>query len=222
MCERLGLVFGHGPHRQRMLAIGSVVHFARAGDVVWGSGVNGKIDSARYERVNVDVRAVRGPRTADFLRKRNVEVPAVYGDPGLLISEFFARDDLAAGHQRRAVTIIPNLNDVTSFDLCVLGVVLPTEPLMQCLGKIAASDLVVGSSLHAIVVAEAFGIPARLVVSENESRFKYEDYYLGSGRAGFTPADSAEDAIEMGGEVPVNWDAAAVMKAFPRDLFHEA
>ena len=58
------------PVGARLLSVGSILHFARDGDVVWGSGVNGRIPLDEYADVRLDVRAVRGPRTAAFLRDR--------------------------------------------------------------------------------------------------------------------------------------------------------
>ena len=49
------------PHR-RVLSVGSVLHFAELGDIVWGSGVNGKIVPDALPAW-LDVRAVRGPYT---------------------------------------------------------------------------------------------------------------------------------------------------------------
>jgi pyruvyltransferase len=87
------------------------------------------------------------------------------------------------------------------------------------LRRIASSELVVGTSLHGIVLAEAFGIPARLIRPGVEPMLKYQDYYGGTGRERFTVADSVEDAIHLGGEVAPSWDAEPLLGAFPEDLW---
>src|SRR5690606_38430075 len=69
----------------RLLAIGSILHFAQTGDNVWGSGWNGKIPEKEFTAKDLKVHAVRGPLTAEFLRKRGIVVPDVYGDPALLL-----------------------------------------------------------------------------------------------------------------------------------------
>ncbi|MCM5551500.1 polysaccharide pyruvyl transferase family protein, partial [Xanthomonas hortorum pv. pelargonii] len=48
---------------KKLIAIGSVLHFAKDGDTVWGSGINGKIPAERNTFSTLDVRAVRGPKT---------------------------------------------------------------------------------------------------------------------------------------------------------------
>lgn len=45
--------------RRRLVVVSSVLHFARAGDTVWGSGLNGKISADRYSFHPLDVDAVR-------------------------------------------------------------------------------------------------------------------------------------------------------------------
>lgn len=74
--------------RQKLIATGSVLHFAKDGDTVWGSGINGKIPAERNTFSTLDVRAVRGPKTRAFLLERGIAVPEVYGDPGLLTPMF--------------------------------------------------------------------------------------------------------------------------------------
>lgn len=216
MLDRAGVAQSGPAGDGRLFAIGSVLHFAATGDVVWGTGVNGKASADKYDFTRLDVRAVRGPRTRKFLVDRGVAVPEVYGDPGLLTAELFPEIAAVASEKKHRVTVVPNLNDLASYTGDVL---VPTRPLVECLTRIAQSELVVGSSLHGIIVAESFGIPARLVASPTEHAFKYEDYYAGSGRPGFTAATSVQEAVELGGEPPVDWNPQALIDAFPLDLW---
>jgi pyruvyltransferase len=208
-------------HVCRLLAVGSILNLARTGDVLWGIGANGKTLDRPAAYRELDVRAVRGPLTRTFLRQKGYDVPEVYGDPGLLVGRLWRREDVARRARPRAVTVIPNLHDLHHVRRRS-DVVAPTTDLWETLGAIAASDLVVGSSLHAIVVAESFGIPARLVSSSVEPRFKYEDYYSGTGRQHFRPAPDVDTAIGWGGEDPPSWDPEPLLDAFPRDLWAPA
>jgi pyruvyltransferase len=126
--------------------------------------------------------------------------------------------DRADGEQPRVpVTVVPNLHDARS-QRSAPGFLDPRSDVWKVLTRIANSELVVGSSLHGIVIAESFGVPARLVRPGAEPLFKYEDYYTGTGRSGFAPADSVASAIEAGGEPPAVLDPA-LAAAFPRDLW---
>ena len=199
----------------RLLSIGSVLHFARDGDVVWGSGVNGKTLAAPVTATRLDVRAVRGPRTRAVLARHGIDAPEVYGDPGLLVGELWPRESF--GGRPAGVTVLPNLHDVPAYRRHP-GFLDPRTPVRRVLARIAASSLVVGSSLHGIVVAESLGVPARLVLPRAEPLFKYEDHYLGSGRDGFTPAATVAEAVAAGGEPPAVLDPA-LRTAFPVDLW---
>lgn len=203
----------------RIVTVGSIMHLTRPGDVVWGTGVNGK-QAGLGAAPHLDVRAVRGPRTRERLLDAGVSrVPQVYGDPALLWGRFWPRElYLAASDDRHAVTVIPNFNDwpyLRDADHAVD----PRGHLYALVGRIARSELVVGSSLHGIILAEAFGVPARLVVSASEPMLKYADYYEGTGRPQFAPAATVREAIDAGGEPPLSWDPEPLERAFPWELF---
>lgn len=221
--ERLLLKSGLDPlspaRSARLLTVGSVLHHARTGDIIWGSGMNGKVDPARHTFVNLDVRAVRGPLTRDYLLERGLYVPEVYGDPALL-APLLMKDLTSWSHETKYdVTVVPNLNDLDHYQ-DTPHVLDPTAPLRRCLRRIARSRLVVGSSLHALVIADALGIPARGIRSQSEDTFKYHDYYKGTGRSGVL-ADSVAEAMDMGGAPPIEtWSSDRLIDAFPFELWN--
>lgn len=225
MLARKGYTLGDETAEPRqMLAIGSVMHFARDGAVVWGSGVNGKIPEQAHKFADLDVRAVRGPLTRGFLTARGIAVPEVYGDPALLLP--LLAPDRFEPEQSNGVGFVPNLNDLAQLkDRGIdqdVTVVSPLAGWNQCVKAILSHELVLASSLHGIIVAEAYGIPARYVrLTETENLFKYRDYYEGTGRPDFTFARSVAEGIEMGGARPPVFDPAPLMAAFPFDLWDQ-
>ena len=206
---------------RRLLSVGSVLHFARDGDVIWGSGVNGKIPLDSYDFTFLDVRAVRGPHTRALLQDRGINVPAVFGDPALLLPHVAPELLNASRHKRHKLTIVPNMEDLRRHRSLRLApnVLNPRSGLRHCLYRIVRSELVVGSSLHAIVVAEAFGIPARVVESKVEHHLKYADYYAGTGRGSYSPVPTVQEAILAGGEPLPNLSVRPLLDAFPADLW---
>lgn len=205
---------------QRLLTVGSILHLARTGDVVWGSGRNGKIRQERYQFEDLDVRSVRGPLTAQWLDARGIDAPRIFGDPAILIPQLFpelsAPERLSAG----AITFVPNLNDA-EFGALPDGVdhLDPRGNPFTIMRQLARSRFVIASSLHAIIIAEAFGVEARLVRTVKEPEFKYADHYLGTGRPEFRMADTVAQALRLGGEPPMQLDPAPLLAAFPDDLF---
>lgn len=213
---------GLGTHSRlpaRLLSVGSCLHFAQDSDVVWGSGVNGKVPAESHIARILDVRAVRGPRTRGFLVERGIMVPEVYGDPTLLLP--LLMPELLSVPKRYAVTVVPNLNDLKLNPAWHLRprMLNPRSGLAHCLQRIAASELVVGSSLHGVIVAEALGIPARLVRSAVESDFKFADYYEATCRVDYSPAETVREAIAAGGERSPVFSPGGLMAAFPADLW---
>lgn len=186
-------------HRKSLLTVGSVLHFAKDNDLIWGSGRNGKINEDAHRFANLDVRMVRGPLTRDFLWEMGISAPEVFGDPALLIPRLFPEYQLRGGAKRYSISIILNLNDSFVVDPKI-NKIDPCLPPPDVIKSILESDLVISSSLHGIVVAEAFGVPVIVLRSPAEHRFKYDDYFLGTGRRNYPAYDSVEQAIQ--GESP--------------------
>ncbi|WP_271985711.1 polysaccharide pyruvyl transferase family protein [Pseudoclavibacter terrae] len=205
----------HAMGGPRLLSVGSIMRLAEPGDFVWGSGVNGKSIDVDSVFPALDVRAVRGPLTRSRLMSDGIAVPETYGDPGLLVPELFPELKNAT---RLGITIVPNLHDWPTFKNDPRAV-NPRGDLHSIIKRIAGSELVVGSSLHGIVVAESFGVPARLVRAGSEPVFKYEDYYEGTGRRLPSIGASVEQAIDLSGAPPLQWSPHPLLEAFPTELW---
>jgi len=209
----------HADVEKRLLTVGSIMHFAKNNDVVWGTGINGKVLESSLTFKVLDVRAVRGPLTRDILMKKGIKVPEIYGDPALLLPQFLPKLKQYAKIKRNDVLFVPNLNDYPN-EKEHEWAISPTSNLNQVLKKIAQSKFIVGSSLHAIIIAESLGIPSRFVKSKHEDKFKYEDYFYGTGRDNLLIAKTPEEAYEMGGQKPLKkFSNKKLLDAFPYDLW---
>lgn len=208
--------------KKKLLAIGSILRVAKDGDVVWGAGVSGKsLDINKYHFTNIDIRAVRGPLTRSFLIKNfGVECPEIYGDPALLFPYLFPEFKKSRTPRYKYI-VIPHFSEIHLFrKKRFRRVISPLADWRTVVHAICESEFVISSSLHGIVIAESFGIPARLLrVTENEPLFKYIDYYMGTGREKFTPARSIKEALLLKGEPPVSCDLKKILNAFPYELW---
>lgn len=202
----------------RLTAVGSILHFAQEGDTVWGTGVNGKVDPTRHRFGSLDVRAVRGPRTAQYLDSRGVSVDVPYGDPALLVPDLFPELQKASQEKRYRRTVIPNLNDLSKF-MRHPDLLNPRTNVWACLRRIVQSELVVGTSLHAMIIAESFGIDFVLLESHSESSFKFHDYAEGTGRRLVEPAKSLDSVLSAPRMEPLLYSARALRDSFPHDLW---
>jgi pyruvyltransferase len=204
----------------RLLAIGSILQKSVDGDHIWGSGWNGKIPESMFTTKRLTVHAVRGPLTREFLQSRGFDVPEIYGDPALLIPHLF-KGRFKPNPQKDYVCV-PNLHDLSILWANTPNVVSPLHGWNRVIEKILQAKLVLASSLHGLIIAEAYGIPARYVrLSETEDPFKYKDYYLGSGRveAELEFASSIEEGREMGGMTGLRFNHQPLLDAFPLMLW---
>lgn len=207
---------------RKFLGMGSILNYAANGDIIWGTGRNGTKSEADHNFDCLDVRAVRGPLTRQFLLEKGISCPETYGDPTLLFPLLFPEFQKAETPSHDYV-IIPHYSDEHLF-LDNPNLVSVKEDWQEVITKILDSKFVVASALSGVIVAEAFGIPARLLIAENagntENLFKYEDYYQGTNRFNFTYAKTLEEALMMGGERPHACDLEKLYRAFPFECFN--
>ena len=178
----------------------------------------------------LDVCAVRGPLTAKLLRAAGARVPdqTPCGDPALLLPWLYPRCFRACAPKRRAC-FVPHFSErrikgsgAPLAEAARLGVAVPAaaagpEAVLLFLLDCA---FVLSSSLHGVIFAESFGIPARWVRPQShESLAKYYDYFWCTGRRTPTFAPNVSEALVMGPEGPFSPDAdgRALYAAFPRE-----
>lgn len=206
---------------KKLLGMGSILNYAVNGDIIWGTGRNGTKSVNTHKFDCLDVRAVRGPLTRQFLLEKGIDCPEIYGDPTLLLPLLFPEFQKQEIPSREYV-IIPHYSDEYLF-LGDPNLVSVKEKWEEVVTKILDSKFVIASALSGVIVAEAFGIPARLLIAENagntENLFKYEDYYQGTNRYNFKYAKSIEEALIMGGEVPHACNLEKLYHAFPFEYF---
>jgi pyruvyltransferase len=209
---------------KRLLAVGSLLFCAKTDDVIWGSGTNGKRATKNdYSFTRLDVRAVRGPLTRAFLMNNyNISCPEIYGDPALLMPYLFP-EFKPSQDPKYDYIIIPHYAELKLFPReSDPKIVYPTDHWKEIILKILDSKFVISSSLHGVIVAEAFGIPARyLRATEKEPLLKYIDYYTATNRPLFNFATTVEEALLMGGEPPIVCDLEALYDAFPFEFWPE-
>jgi pyruvyltransferase len=204
----------------RLLAIGSILQYSTEGDHIWGTGWNGKVPESMFTAKSLHIHAVRGPLTAEFLAQRGFVVPQVYGDPALLMPYLFKEN--FAVNPRRDYVFVPNLHDESILPPGMPHVISPLQGWNNVITQILEAKLVLASSLHGLIIAEAYGIPARYVrLTQTEDPFKYKDYYLGTGRleSELQFASSVEEGLEMGGMPGLRFNHQPLLDAFPLHLW---
>ena len=202
--------------RGKLVAVGSILNRARDGDVVWGSGLISA--ESRPKGTRLLVTAVRGPRTAARLRGLGIDCPDIFGDPGCLLPRLYPRPPGTT--PRHELGVIPHHRDqelVASRDPAIRLVDIMSGP-EAFLAALWDCRRVVSSSLHGIIFAEAYGIPAHwLELSDRVlgGGHKFADYYEGTGRACPAPLMLATISAEPAWTPPAAGGADRLATAFP-------
>ncbi|WP_374674999.1 polysaccharide pyruvyl transferase family protein [Ideonella sp.] len=218
LVERLtGLPPLHSPKGTGVLAIGSTVRFAREGTVVWGAGtprMSDRLDPrARYL-------AVRGPLTAELVRQCGGQAPEVLGDPACLLPRVYTPRPAATRHRLGVVLHHAHEGRVqVTGDAVAIGVLRAGyEGIEAFVDELCACDRVLTSSLHGLIVAHAYGIPAQwfTVLDAPDAvpgdGTKFRDYLLSVGLPDAPPL-----VVAAGSRIDPTMAAGAVLPPRPLD-----
>lgn len=201
---------------RHLYAIGSIIDGAYQNATIWGSGIlRGNPNYWWKSFRKLDVRAVRGPKTREILLQNGYDCPAVYGDPAILLPLIYQPKPVAAPCEFR---VVPNHSIPCDHALMLHPMVTDWQGFID---ELVSANRIISSSLHGIILAEAYGVPAILVHDKSLSLFKYEDYYSSTGRDVFPVASSVEEALTM--TPPPLPDLAqlqqCLIESFPKDLW---
>lgn len=200
--------------RGKILGAGSILKAARPDDIVWGSGL---IAPVPFNGRGIRFAAVRGPRTRELI---DGDVPERYGDPGILMPLVYAASPT---DRRYGVGLVPHYKDkdvLSSADAGVLAIDTEAKDWKTTIDKIVSCDVIVSSSLHGVVIAEAYGVPAVWVQPTDRLKggeFKFHDYYEGTGREARRSVWTRNLAAVVDEAVaPPELDRSALMVSRPR------
>jgi pyruvyltransferase len=188
-----------------VLAIGSLVHCAYPGSILWGTGMMAEDLPPEHCDKTTIARAVRGPLTAWNLRKKGIQLSnTVFADPAILFPRYYTFSRPV--HTDEKCLVIPHYTDVglaVKYDWGPDWEVLsPMKDAEFLLKRIALAATVITSSLHILIVAEAYNVPAVWVEFSDDVHgggFKFVDYYLSTIRHWPEPVQIRNDKIP--------WDA---------------
>jgi pyruvyltransferase len=144
---------------RKYLVVGSIIEFATVTTIVWGSGL-----MSRHNCIapGTTILAVRGPITRQRALECGARCPPVYGDPALLLPRLYKP---TPSSERVLVGIVPHYFDKPKVfaywrppDTCKLIDI--QQPIERVIDEITACSYIMSSSLHGLIVAHAYGIPA--------------------------------------------------------------
>ena len=173
--------------RKHYTCIGSVLQWYSSKDaIVWGSGM---LEYCRIAEKPLKVYAVRGPLTRQCLLDNKIECPEIYGDPALLFPYYYypkIKKKFHVGVICHKSEIKEIKNKISGNNSVLFIDIVRYEKWSDFIDKILSCEVILSSSLHGIIIADAYGIPNQWsafteYISEG-SGFKFHDYFLSVGK----------------------------------------
>ncbi len=213
--------------RQHLYAIGSILLMGYQNCTVWGTGLP-FVPSAlrgimhRKPLRKLDIRCVRGPLTADILNAWGHNCPKIYGDPAVLMPIIYTP---TAKENKKELLYIPHYqheDQVEKLGINTNVVSMRTSDYKTVIDEICSAKRVISSSLHGIILAESYGIPAVFLNTwQKRYLFKFEDWYLSTGRTPDYSVTTFDEAIKAEVNIPKNIQLLQnnLIHSFPEDLW---
>lgn len=215
------------PNEPAVMVIGSSLSNAGPGDAIWGQGFLGW--EVHLRTPPAAVHAVRGPLTREKLRRHGIDCPAVYGDPAALIARMWPAEPGEDPAHR--IGFIPHWRELEQLRLPALDHELDTiidvrgRP-QDVAAKIRRCERIVSSSLHGLITAHAYGVPAVWVKLSGlplGDTFKFCDYYQDSDLVPINVNSSwtAAALLDLAPQPPPAIDLDALLRACPFPLVED-
>lgn len=189
-----------------LMTVGSILNLIEQDNtIVWGSGLIDNLSPTRIRQLrsvnNVKIRAVRGRLTrSELMEKVGWDVPEVYGDPALLLPKFLPVLDSEFG--ARKISVVPHYVHVDYFKNLgseTVEIVDVQTGLETVVRQIATSKACISTSLHGLIIAQAYGVPWVWIRVNDEQlsgdTFKFEDFFSTLERASVRSINVAKSDI---------------------------
>lgn len=211
------------------VSIGSAVLASYQNATFWGTGVMYEYPAFRalfHSRLfrKLDFRAVRGPLTRDYVIKLGHKCPEIYGDPAILMPMIYTP---AIEKKKYDYAIIPQYvteNTVRKNYPQEKIISMNTNDYEEVINQIASCKKVITSSLHGVILAEVYGVPAVWYRGLPKTvDFKYLDYYYSTGRRYVPLLSTIEEALAADPLPIPDYSALqqGLLKTFPYDLWEQ-
>ncbi|WP_366552622.1 polysaccharide pyruvyl transferase family protein [Aquibaculum sediminis] len=161
------------------VVVGSILGHVRSTSIVWGVGSFGTEQKERVEK-RAKYLAVRGPLTRNKILTAGGHCPDIYGDPGLLVPLFY-QPEIEKKHDVGVIIRHSEQKWRKSLSKTNIKVIdLNTDAIEDTVKDICSCKRIVSSSLHGLILADAYGIPNAWLESESPwgGTFKYWDYLI--------------------------------------------
>lgn len=214
-------------HIPGIMAVGSILNsIHKKNMVVWGSGlIMEPTEEVRKNLIkyNPEILSLRGYETAKHLSKIGLAIPdsRFYGDPALLLPFFYTPSVCSS----KKIGICPHYVHKSQFlenisDEDYLKMIDVQRDMETVVDDISSSSVCISTSLHGLIVAQAYGIPwVWLEIVDNTlmgDDFKFKDF--------FSTIDSTEVShvkVQLKDIKNIDFQEIAKKARLPRKMYNE-
>lgn len=173
------------------MCIGSTLaNYNLKNTIIWGSGLINDKTSSLITVKPKGITAVRGPKTRNWLLEQEICCPEVYGDPALLLPLYYKPN---VNEEKKYIGLIPHYIDLENENVRKLEKeknvklikVQNYKKWTDFIDEINQCCFVISSSLHGLIVSEAYGVPsvwAKFGEYVDGWDFKFYDFYESIGK----------------------------------------
>lgn len=210
--------------KKHLYAVGSVLTAGIQDATVWGSGILNATLTYRLANRKFDIRAVRGPFTRAILIDYGYTAPDIYGDPAIIMPEIYNPDNVVKTHKYGVIMhkdyIVNESENAAIYNSYTKVLNIKTDDYKFFIEELKSVEIVISSSLHGIILAEVYGVPAILLKPQVDI-LKYYDYYYGTGRMHFPIANTVSEAHHLKpADIPDFTNMVNQLKeTFPYDMY---
>jgi pyruvyltransferase len=189
-CKSDGFSYDFSTDNSKIISCGSIMRLCHDNVIVYGSGIR-DIDQNIKKGI---IKIVRGPLTRNRLLKINCYCPPIFGDPGLLLPIYYypiIDKKYKLGiiphhiHYAKVKKMYEESEDVLVINLINKNIELVINDILSCCKTIS-------SSLHGLIISDAYNIPNKWVKFNNGVNgddTKYYDYFMSVNRSDTTYID---------------------------------
>lgn len=226
--------FFHKSSLVNIMGIGSIIDWkTNQNAIVWGSGVLLSDTKINSDRKPIKVLSVRGKLTQEYLLNQDIYCPNIYGDPALLLPLLY-KPQISSSNK---IGIIPHYVDL--FDSRLHDFISQNENVIlidirnyknwtDIIDLICSCKCIISSSLHGLILSDAYGIPNIWVKFSDKIKgndFKYYDYFSIVERYDVPICFDDVDIMVIHNVVsnyrPIHYNTKMIMQVFPFQLRKE-
>jgi len=161
------------------ISVGSILSRVQDASIVWGTGSFGTEQAEQISK-KAKYHAVRGPLTRCLVKNQGGDCPAIYGDPALLSPLVY--NPIVDNQYEIGVVLRWSESDWLKVkpDAGVKVIDLGSDDIEGVISQMKSCKRIVTSSLHGLIIADAYGIPNAWLSSGTPKggEFKFYDYFL--------------------------------------------